>query len=165
MAKQQKGFWFVLRAVSVSGTPWTPSFLTLHNGSITREREQRTGGLLLLARRHNQSPRTANKTCYYHSLTDQEMYMMVLERMDYGPSVDLFHPGKHMWAFLMGVKLDGVLRLHFFDCLSPHGDSSSGGVILEVCDIPSHPVQVIFHCYQLSLGCLKLLLEESNPKD
>lgn len=43
--------------------------------------------------------------------------------MDYAPSVDLLHPGKRMWAFLMGVKLDSVLRLHSFDCLSPHGDT------------------------------------------
>lgn len=44
----------------------------------------------------------------------------------------------------MGVKLDSVLRLHSFDCLSPHG----GTVHLE-------SVQVIIHCFQLSLDCLK----------
>lgn len=67
--------------------------------------------------------------------------------MDYGPSVDPFHPGKHMRAFLMGVKLNCS------DCIpltallpTPWRHSSSG-----VYDIPSHPVLVIFHCYQLSL--------------
>lgn len=43
MTKQQKGFWLVLIAVPVTGTPWTLSFLTLHKGSIRRERAKNRG--------------------------------------------------------------------------------------------------------------------------
>lgn len=107
-----KGFLWVFRALSVPGTPQITPFWLCLKAALERERGKQRGGPFMLARRHRVLW-TAQKTCYHHSLVDYDTCMTSFaEIVDYGPFVDMFHPGYHMWAFPIGLRLDIVLRLH-----------------------------------------------------